>query len=165
MTEQRQMRKQGRRSGHAVIEVALLAPWIFFLFVGVLDFGFFAYAAIATQNAARAAALYTSSDKDTADKWQEVCRDVVLEELNALPNVRGLGAADCVNSPSAIDTTHPVAVTAQLVDNTSSPPSADGAMATRVGVTYQSLPMIPIPGLMMHQYRLTRVVEMRVRED
>lgn len=42
-----------RNRGHAVIEVALLSPWIFFLFVGTLDMGFYTHALIATQNAAR----------------------------------------------------------------------------------------------------------------
>ncbi len=42
-----------RQRGGSLVEVALLAPWIFFLFVGIFDFGFYAYAAICTQNAAR----------------------------------------------------------------------------------------------------------------
>ena len=33
-----------------------MAPWLFFLFIGTLDFGIFAYGSICTQSAARAAA-------------------------------------------------------------------------------------------------------------
>ena len=29
-----------------MVEVALLSPWIFFLFVGIFDFGFYAFAVI-----------------------------------------------------------------------------------------------------------------------
>ena len=55
-----------RNGGNAVIEVALMAPWIFFLFVGVLDFGFYAYSFISVENAARAAVLLTSQSKEAA---------------------------------------------------------------------------------------------------
>src|SRR5438128_767679 len=48
--------RRRRQDGHAVIEIALLAPWIFFLFAGTLDMGFYLSALIATQNAARVAA-------------------------------------------------------------------------------------------------------------
>ncbi len=48
------------RGGSAIIEMALLMPWLVFLFVGILDFGFYTYAAICTQSAARAAAVATS---------------------------------------------------------------------------------------------------------
>ena len=149
-----------RESGHAVIEVALMAPWIFFLFVGVLDFGFFAYAAIATENAARVAALYTSNSPDVAGDDLNACQ-YALGELRALPNV-GSTVTTCVVSKDSITSTQPVAVDATAI---AAVDSVDGAPASRAEVTYQSLPMIPIPGLMMKQYTLTRFVEMRVRED
>ena len=50
-----------RERGGSIVEVALLAPWIFFLFVGIFDLGFYAYGIICTQNAARAAATQTAS--------------------------------------------------------------------------------------------------------
>jgi hypothetical protein len=152
--------------------VALLAPWIFFLFVGVLDFGFFAYAAIATENAARVAVLATSQNWTTADKDDVACEHAV-SELAALPNV-GSGIASavppgvdsfCLTVPASkagISASMPVAVDAIAIEAAD---SVDGARAARVEVTYRSLPMIPIPGLMMQQYTLTRFVEMRVRED
>jgi hypothetical protein len=65
-------------------------------------------------------------------------------------------------SKGSITSTQPVAVDATAI---AAVDSVDGAPASRAEVTYQSLPMIPIPGLMMKQYTLTRFVEMRVRED
>ena len=53
----RERNKNTRERGHAVVEIALMAPRIFFLFVGIYDVGVYSYAAICTQNAARAAAL------------------------------------------------------------------------------------------------------------
>ena len=34
------LRRKKREAGNAMVEVALMAPWIFFLFVGIFDFGF-----------------------------------------------------------------------------------------------------------------------------
>ena len=170
MTKPRPTRRKRGRAGHAVIEVALLAPWIFFLFVGVLDFGFFAYAAIATENAARVAVLATSQNGTTAGHDGVACQHAVAE-LAALPNVRsglasaGSPAAYCATVPTTsagMSASMPVAVDATRIEAAN---SVDGAVASRVDVTYRSLPMIPIPGLMMQQYTLTRFVEMRVRED
>ena len=55
-----------RRSGNSIIEVTFMMPWLLFLFVGVFDFGFYSYALIATQNAARAAAVHNSISKTAA---------------------------------------------------------------------------------------------------
>jgi Flp pilus assembly protein TadG len=126
-----------------------MAPWIFFLFVGVLDFGFFAYAAIATQNAARVAALYTSSGSSVAADAAGACL-AVLEELRWLPNVKNGQVTNCNNAT--------VSLTAQAVTG------ADGAPASRVTLSYKTIPMIPIPGILAHQFTFTRTVEMRLRD-
>lgn len=149
-------RRRRSESGHAVIEVALLAPWIFFLFVGVLDFGFYAYAAISTQNAARAAVLYTSRAGSTAGDKTTACLNYVLPELRSMPNV-GTSVTSCgtINSSSVVN------VDAVPVDQAN---SADGGFASRVTVQYRTLPMIPIPGLVMGQMTLTRIVEARILE-
>jgi Flp pilus assembly protein TadG len=134
-----------RQSGHAVLEVALLAPWIFFLFVGALDVGFYAHALVATQNAARTAAEYTSKGTNTASAADVAC-SYALYELKAMSNVRSL--SNCNSAPLIVTAT---AVT-----------GVDGAPASSVSVTYQSNLMIPIPGL-MRQLAVTRTVQMRVR--
>ena len=139
-------RRPGAR-GTAVVEVSLLAPWIFFLFVGVLDYGFYAYALISTENAARAAVMYTASDTSTADDAAGAC-PYVLGELRELPNVKN-AVTSCTASP--------VQVTAQLID-----PGADGLPASRVTVTYDTIQLIPVPGL-ASRLSITRTVEMRVK--
>jgi Flp pilus assembly protein TadG len=129
--------------GSAMLELALLGPWIFFLFIGALDWGFYAYALISLQSAARSAALYTSTSALTVADSATAC-SFVLAEMASLPNV---GAA-CGSNP---------VVTATSVVG------PDSATATQVSVTYTSLSMIVIPGLLKKQFTITRTVKMRLR--
>jgi Flp pilus assembly protein TadG len=133
------------RRGHAVLEVALLSPWIFFLFVGTLDMGFYTHALIATQNAARAAVANTSRNALTAADSAAACQ-YALAELKAMSNVRTL--ANCNSTP--------LTVTASAVTG------VDGWPASSVSVTYQTNRMIPIPGL-VGQLNVTRTVQMMVK--
>ena len=149
MANRETRRKRGAR-GNAVVELSLLAPWIFFLFVGVMDFGFYAYSLIATENAARAAALYTSSGSQFSGDSYAACQ-YALAELRSLPNARSL-----VNCNSL-----PLIVTVTPLDATQ---SVDGFPASRVDVTYQTVALIPIPGL-AGQFTITRRAEMRVKAD
>jgi len=151
-----------RRSGHAVIEAALLAPWVFFLFVGVFDFGFYSYAAITTQNAARIAALQAADNTKTASDDTLACQYAVqeMQTLPGVPKVTNLTSTPaCATSPSGVTDTFAVAVDAQSVTG------PDGSPATRVAVTYRTMQMIPIPGLLMGRMQMTRVVEMRLKES
>ncbi len=134
-----------RQNGHAVVEIALMAPWLFLLFVGIFDFGFYAYAAISVENAARAAAIYTSSTNGLADS-NGACT-YALQELQNIPNVGGLSSCNAL----------PLIVTA-AADN-----SVGGEAGTKVTVTYQSIPLIPIPW-MPGTYNITRSVWMRGAE-
>src|SRR5438477_3486704 len=117
-------REKWRERGHAVIEVSLMAPWIFFLFMGTLDFGFYSYAIIATQNAARVAVMQTSVNPTTSTDSTLAC-NYVLPELNVLPNTRSL--TTCGALPVIVNAT-------SFVD-------ADGSTAARVAVTYQTINM------------------------
>lgn len=135
----------GRR-GNAVVETALIMPWLLLLFLGVFDFGFYAYAAITTAHAARVAALYTSSSPSNAADTTGACY-YALQALQDLPNV-GSGVTGC--------TALPVQVTATAVSG------ADGAPASSVTVIYQTVPLFPIPGL-MGQMTITRTAQMRVQ--
>lgn len=146
MMAERTVKRAGRR-GHAIIELSLMAPWIFFLFMGTLDFGFYSYAIIATENAARVAVMQTSTDITTAANSALACQ-YALTELNALPNAKSL------NSCNAL----PVIVTATQVNG------PDGALATQVAVTYQTIGMIPIPGL-TGQVTLTRTAQVRLKDQ
>ena len=137
-----------RRSekGHAVVEVALLSPWIFFLFAGALDIGSYMNALIATQNAARVAAEYTSSHSSYSSDTSGACR-YALAEMNTLPNVHGLTSCDSL----------PLKVVASSVTG------VDGAAASSVSVTYQSQILIPIP--LLGRMTVTRTVQMRMRDS
>lgn len=135
-----------RRGGHAVIEVSLLAPWIFFLFAGVLDLGFYAYALISAENAARVAVEYTSANSATAVDNAGACT-YALGEMNSMSNIRGLSSCGSL----------PLQVSATLVAS-----GADGAPAASVSVTYQTALMIPIPGL-LGQFTVTRTAQMKLR--
>ncbi len=155
--------KNAGSSGHAVVETALLAPWILFLFVGVLDFGFYAYAAISTENAARVAALYTASTGTLASDARGACQYVV-NEMRTLPNV-GQGTS-CPGSCTGTCTAGPLTVQAEALDGVSGRPlGVDGAPASQVTVTYRTLSMIPIPGILAKQFNMRRSVQMRIVEQ
>ncbi len=129
-----------------MLEMALLAPWVFFLFVGALDWGFYAYALISVESAARSAALYTSTSASTAGDSDGACT-IVLAEMRNLPNI-GSSVTSCGSNP---------------VVSASSITGPDSAAATLVSVRYQSVSLIPIPGLLTKQLTVTRTVKMRVR--
>lgn len=158
--KERKKRQSGER-GQSVVEVTLLAPWIFLLFMGIINFGFYAYAMIAVENAARIAALHTSGsslpdDPNDPDKpkydaqRQKFACNHVLRELNFLPNVNSLGAWPCTSLPLAV-----------AVDSVDLPNSADQvARASRVTVAYRSAQMFLIPGI-TDRLTVNRIVEMR----
>lgn len=143
--------RRNRRRGHAVVEVALLAPWIFFLFVGAYDVGFCAHAALSVENSARVAALYLASDEALAsDPYAaQKARDYVCRELRLLANV---------------GTTCPVSV---LQVSVPAQPftGSDGDPAAQVAVTYTTVPLIPFPGLDFGgkaSWTFTRVAQVRL---
>jgi len=135
-----------REHGHAMLEAALLLPWVLFLFVGAFDLGFYNYALISTQNAARVAAWYTSQTPTTSTDATTACT-YALAELSSMPNV-GTTVTSCAASP--------VVVTATQVTG------ADGALASQVSVQYTSPQLIPLPGALPAQYTFNRVVQMRL---
>ena len=137
-----------------MIEVSLMAPWIFFLFMGTLDFGFYAYAAVATENAARAAVEATSIDATTAADTALACT-YALGELQWLSNMRNPTVTTC---GSSVSSSQPVAVAASQVAG------VDGTQASQVSVTYQTIQMFPIPGV-AGQYTITRTAQMRLRDQ
>ena len=144
-----------RENGHAVVEVALMSPWILLLFIAVFDFGFYAYTLIAVENAARVAALHTSGDPMTADDSAFACF-YALEELRTMANVGSGVNCSMGCAPGSVCTAGPISVRAQRLD-----PGVDGDPATRVSVTYQGLQLFPLPWL-MGKLDITRVVEMKI---
>ena len=136
---------RGRRSqrGGAALEMAMIAPWAFLLFIGALDWGFYAYSVISLQAAARAAVLYTATKSSTAADTDTACT-IVLGELSMLPNI------------NTVCGTNPIVTAISL-------PGPDAAAASQVSVTYQTMRMIPIPGLLSGQFTITRTAKMRLR--
>ena len=137
--------KFGKR-GHAVIEVALMAPWIFMIFMGVFDFGFYAYSMISVTNAARAAALYTSSGgtaPGVATVAQFACFYVV-EELRMMPNV---GSSTTCSCAAGSCTAGPITVQTPAYTGPAMSPGSDTGAAAQVSVTYTSPQLFPFPGM------------------
>ena len=168
----RKKRNQNTRErGQAVLEVTLMAPWIFFLFVGILDAGFYSYAAICTQNAARAAAIQTAAAPNK--QTDPIACSAALNELNLIPNVVGLTSpGGCAAPPvQVVRTTLCGASTPSTIVCTARPTQPDtcadcqqnpNAASSRVAVTYQSTFFVSIPGILTNQLNLTRVVESRI---
>ncbi len=130
-----------------MIEVSMMLPLVAFLFMGAFDMGYYAYALISVQDAARVAALYTSTSSTTAADASGACT-YVINELKSLPNV-GTTVTTCSGTP--------LTVTAQAVSG------AGTTSASLVSVTYQSSLLFPIPGLVADQFTWTRSVKMSIR--
>ena len=139
-------RRTARRGGSAV-EFALVAPWYIFLFVGVFDWGYYSHALISTENAARVAVLYTSSDSSHAADSTGACQ-YALRELKAEVNLAGAIVCPATSLPAIVTATE---VT-----------GPDGQPASQVAVTYQTQQLIPIPGLLPGRATIRRVVQMRL---
>ena len=152
------VRREQSESGQAVVEMALLAPWIFFLFIGVFDLGFYLFAASSTQNAARIAAIQTASNPGlSSGLLQSMACNAALLELIRVPNTHTISGCNGA----------PLTVTQQTLTNSSTPACADCAVDTTavsslVTVTYQSGLFVPIPGLLTGQLNLTRTSETRM---
>ncbi len=145
----KRIRRRGARDrGTAMLELALLSPWVFFLFIGILDWGFYATALISTQAAARSAALYTSTSAGTAADNATACT-IALGELHRLPNMWNV-TAPCSSNP---------VVTAARITG----PDGVANGATRVTVQYDTVRLIALPRLLPSRIRITRTVVMRLR--
>src|ERR1700681_444740 len=92
-----------RRSGNSMIELTFMMPWLVFLFVGVFDFGFYAYALIATQNAARAVAVHNSISKTAASDLDNSGCKIAIFELNTAAYGRSMN--DCAGNPLRVVST------------------------------------------------------------
>jgi Flp pilus assembly protein TadG len=140
------VRKKDRTKGHAVMEAALVLPWLIFLFVGAFDMGFYCYDLISVENAARIAVEYTATSSFTASDTGTACT-LALNELATVPNLASLSTCNSL----------PLKVSASAVSG------KDGAPASQVSVQYQSALFIPIPGLLTGRLNITRVAQMRLK--
>ena len=152
------LRNRAAERGNAVVEFTLLLPWLFMLFTAVFDFGFYAYALIAVENAVRVAALHGAANSVAAGDQAGAC-SLVVEELRGLPNINQSFSSSCNSDP--------VTVSSQYCDGTTACAtgvnSADNGPAVFVSVTYQMPVMfrVPIQGVS----KITRTAQMRLRDN
>src|SRR5262249_53125330 len=137
--------RPSRRRGAAMMELALLSPWILFLFIGCLDWGFYAYSLISLESAARTAATWNSSH-GTPNDATTAC-SIVTTEMQSLVNM---------NSVTTCGGSSPVSIEVGQITG------PDNTNAAQVSVTYLTPSLIPIPGLLAKQFRITRVVTMKL---
>src|SRR6478672_4508502 len=97
------MRNRQREKGQAMVEMAFLMPWIAFLFVGIFDFGFYSYAAMATQNTARALAIQSANAGGSMTAGN-LCL-AAKNEMGFLPNVPG---TSCAGSQAGVSNSTPI---------------------------------------------------------
>jgi Flp pilus assembly protein TadG len=152
------VRRKRSESGSSIVEIALLAPWIFFLFVGIFDLGFYLYAASCTQSAARIAAIQTATNPGlSSGQLQVMACNAAMLEMVRVPNTHSITGCDVA----------PLTVTQQTLDKSTPQPCADcgvdpTSVSSLVTVTYQSGLFVPIPGLLTNQLYLTRTSETRM---
>src|SRR5689334_527986 len=94
--------RRDKQKGHAALEAAFLAPWIIFLFVGAFDMGFYCYALICTENAARVGAMYTSSSSSTVTDSSTACT-LARGEMGYMSNLAGV--TSCGSLPLIVNAT------------------------------------------------------------
>jgi len=143
-------RRNGREHGQSLVEASFIFLMFVFLFIGVLDVGFYSYALISVQSAARVAAVYTSTNKFSAGDSVGACA-VVLKELSALPNITGNAVTTCGALPLLVSAVGPT-------------PDANipTIYYSTVTVQYQTIFLIPIPGILTNQLTVTRIVQLAV---
>jgi len=137
------------------LEMALLLPWYFFLFVGTFDWGFYAHALISTEAAARTAVLYTSQSATTASDQAGACI-LANEEMRIVPNISNSDATTCSTSPLVV-------TAVQIGAGQAITLTPDNNPASQVTVTYTTLSLIPIPFVLTNKATFYRVVTMRLR--
>src|SRR5579863_3558338 len=190
LSRRRPVRGKAGVRGQAMVEVALLSPWIFFLFVGVMDTGFFCYTAICVENAARAAAFSTAvSQTEVSGTSNDNACVAAWNELSNLPNVySATPPTGCSGLPAVVtvvtktlcgsSTTNVNGCTSGTATNPSCS-DCDGtawdgtnaanpdktAASAQAAVTYTSAGVVPIPGIFPTHYTLTRIAESRIIQE
>lgn len=153
LTNLRQHRTAER--GNALVEFALLVPLLTLMFVGLLQLGYYSYALISVENAARSAAMRNSFGKDTATDQASAC-EVATEELAGILHWSGAPAnSNCSTAPLRVTSILCSSSVACLGTQTSI--GGEAAVAVTVDFTMPTwLPMRPAD-------RIIRTSQMRVR--
>ena len=138
-------RRNRPRQGQALVEASLLAPILFMLFLGMVNFGFFVFAFITVANAARVGAQATANASFAGN--QSVACEVVMREMRSLPNVAPLALGNCV-APLQVDAKSDI-------------DKETGAEFTQVTVSYDTIQLFPLPFL-SGKMRINRTAKLRV---
>jgi Flp pilus assembly protein TadG len=147
------MKREKTATGHAVIEVALMSPWLLLLFLAVFNFGYYMYAGISVANAARAAALEMGRrSSNTLD--QTLACNVVKSELDYLPNASSFSST--CNTPPLTVVVGNSGVDVPALDDINK-------LGARVRVTYTTIQLFPLPWL-AGRFTISRQTDMRVYE-
>lgn len=147
--------KRRNQRGNSLIEFSLMTPWLIFLFIGAMDWGFYAYALIATEAAARVGCLYASTSPTTVADTARICM-YALEQLRKTNNV-GSSMAGCAIG-TAVSSTSPVGISVSSITG------PDSQSAAQVSVTYLTPVFIPMgSGGLPKQLTITRTIQMRMR--
>jgi Flp pilus assembly protein TadG len=101
----RKARAVKRRDGAAAVELALLAPFLAFLFVAAVDYGRVFYYSITLENCARNGALYASDPTNAAFSRYTSASDAALADAS------NLSPAPTVTSTSGTDSSGQAYVT------------------------------------------------------
>ena len=134
------------RRGSSAVEFAFIVPWFIFLFVGILDLGYYNYALVTAQSAARTAALYTSSSTTASTDSTGACT-YVYDQLTS--NINLAGQTTCSGSS-------PISLT------TSVGTGPDGNSASTVTVSFTSATLIPIPGILPANIPVVRTAQLMI---
>ena len=137
---------KSRYISKSMIVLTLTVSCTLLLILGVFSFGLREYAGASTANAARVAALYTSSDSSRTADESTACA-LVKEELKYMLNAFAF-SSNCRGS-------------GPLRVRLSTQTGPDGSPSSRVRVTYELIPLFIIPGLGGERI-VTRSAEMRV---
>ena len=135
------------RSGHAIVEFALMSPWIFSLFVGSLNLGLLYASLTATENGSRAAAMHLSASPWATTDVAGAC-EAAMQEVRTLPNAQV--PAGCEADPLRLAVVYSEGLA--------------GDQSVRVTLTYTPTRLIalaPVPDSLV----LSRTAEMRVRTE
>lgn len=136
------------QKGSSAVEFAFLVPWFVFLFVGILDLGYYSYALITAQSAARTAVLFTSSSTSASTQSTLAC-SYVYDQLTS--NINLTTATTCT-SPSPISLTTAVVTGPEGVVNS----------ASTVTIEFTSATLIPIPGVLPANIPIVRTATMMI---
>ncbi len=146
--------RRRRSRGSSILEFALVAPLLLLTMLTVFDFGFYIFAFIGVQNAARSAALRNSGGVASAADVDGAC-PLVLEELRGLPNTGSVRA--CTGQPITLASVS-LCPSSPCASGLQSP---DGEPAVKISVTYQVPDLLrpPFAGITT----ITRTAQMKLR--